>query len=361
MEETKKMSFGRRMLIFFVGILAFIGLFSAILCAVNPLISPNFFVVSSYFGLGFWVIILFNLFIFIVLIILKAKKIKFVPILSLIIAVPGFMNSYSVKKQSTDEGYIKIMTYNVCQFSDVTTKDKKIAKSEIIEIIKSQNPDIVCLQESGSWNDKISKDFAEKINCKYYAFNKNHYGNVMFSKYPFYDDEYTDKCNSNTEYLVRGVNAGGLGKFYVECVHLQSFMITDNEIDYINDARIYDRKSDTIGKSVIYKLKEGFIKRTKDVSVLVDNLPEYDVPIVVCGDFNDTPLSYTYHRMRKANLNDAFLKVGHGIGKTYCGRLPLLRIDYFWHNEQIVPMTYERVKQKLSDHYPITMTFNVIH
>lgn len=361
-EAAKKKSFGRRMLIFFVSIFAFIGLISAVLCAINPLISPNFFVLTSYFGLSFWFILFFNLLVLIVLIILKAKKIKLVPLVSLIIAVPGFMNSYSVKQQSTDEGYIKVMTYNVCQFRDVTSKDKRDGKLEMIEIIKSQNPDIVCMQESGSWNDKIASDFAEKINCKYYAFNNiTHDGNVMFSKYPLFKDDFTDKCDKNTTYVVRGVNAGGLGKFYIECIHLQSFMITDNEIDYINDARIYDRKSDTLGKSVIYKLKEGYEGRMADTQKLVENLPDNGMPVVVCGDFNDTPLSYTYRQMRKAGLNDAFLEVGKGIGKTYCGKLPLLRIDYFWHNEQIVPMTYVRVKQKLSDHYPIIMTFNVTH
>lgn len=360
--KAKKKSFGRRMLIFFVSIFAVIGFISAMLCAINPLISPTFFVFSSYFGLGFWIILLFNISVLFVLIILKAKKTKLFPIIALIIAVPGFMNSYSVKKQSTDEGNLKVMTYNVHHFSNVTSNKKSISKQDIIDMINAQNPDIVCMQESGSWNDKMAKDFAAKINCKYYAYNNvKHNGNVFFSKYPLFKDEFTDKCDANTTYVVRGVNAGGLGKFYLECVHLQSFMITDDEIEYINDARIYDRKSDAIGKSVIYKLKDGFIKRTEDIQNLVVNLPENGVPIIVCGDFNDTPLSYTYHRMRKANMNDAFLKVGHGIGKTYCGKLPLLRIDYFWYSDDIVPMTFIRVRTKMSDHYPIVMTFNVTH
>lgn len=360
-ETTKKKSFGKRMLLFLVGIFAIIGLISAFLCAINPLISPNFFVFSSFFGLGFWVILFYNLFILLVLIILKAKRIKLVTIVSLIIAVPGFMKSYSVKQKSTDEGYIKVMTYNVCQFHDVTSEKKRSSREDIIEIINAHNPDVVCFQESETWNHKKATEFAEKINCKYYAFNKKYYYNVMFSKYPFFEDEFTDRCNENTCYTVRGVNAGGLGKFYFECVHLQSFMITDDEIDYINDARIYDRKSDALGKSVFFKLKEGFKGRTADTKDLVENLPENGMPIVVCGDFNDTPMSYTYRQMRKAGLKDAFLEVGKGIGKTYCGKLPLLRIDYFWYNDKIVPMTYERVKHKLSDHYPIIMTFNVTH
>ena len=183
----------------------------------------------------------------------------------------------------------------------------------------------------------------------------------MFSKYPFYIDDFTDKCNKNTTNLVRGVDAGEHGKFYVECVHLQSFMLSESEIDYITDAKNHIRQSDTLGKSLIFKLKVGFKERTSDTKDIVENLPDNGFPLVVCGDFNDTPTSYTCNQLRKAGLNEAFIQVGKGIGKTYCGKLPLLRIDYFWHNDGIVPMTYDRVKRKLSDHYPIIMTFNVTH
>ena len=65
--------------------------------------------------------------------------------------------------------------------------------------------------------------------------------------------------------------------------------------------------------------------------------------------------------MSKTGMSDAFLKAGNGIGKTYCGRLPLLRIDYLWTNDLIVPMTFEVLKFKQSDHYPVVMSFNVTH
>ena len=51
----------------------------------------------------------------------------------------------------------------------------------------------------------------------------------------------------------------------------------------------------------------------------------------------------------------------NGIGKTYCGRLTLIRIDYLWTNDLIVPMTFEVLKFKQSDHYPVVMSFNVTH
>ena len=363
-EKAKKKSFGRRMLIFLVGIFAVIGLLSQFLCAINPMISPNYFVITSYFGVAFWPIFIANLLILLILILLKARKALLYPLLALVIAIPGFLRSYSIKKENTEPGNLKIMSYNIACFRDITDnqRDSNSVKLDIIETIKEQNPDVLCLQECNlSKTKKVDyiADFAEEIGCEYYFGTK---GNWIFSKYPFEDDEFTDLFNSIENVgFVKLIDAGGLGKFYVECVHLQSFNITKEEIEYLRDAKNYVENSETTGKSLIFKLKEGFQKRTEDTKMIVGNMPQNGLPIIICGDFNDTPLSYTYHQMRNAGMNDAFLQVGHGLGKTYCGRLPLLRIDYFWHSDDIVPMTFTRVKKKMSDHYPIVMTFNVTH
>lgn len=363
-DKKGKKSFGRRMLIFFVGIFAVVGLFSSFLCAINPIISPNYFVFTSYFGVAFWPIFIANLLILFILIVLKARKALLYPFLALTIAIPGFLKSYSVKKEKTEPGNIKIVSYNIAYFRDITDnqRDLNSVKPDIIEIIKDQNPDVLCLQECNLRKTKKTDyiaDFAEQIGCEYYFSTKS---NWIFSKYPIEDDEFTDHFNMiDNVGFVKMINAGGLGRFYVECVHLKSFSITKEEIEYLRDTKNYVEKSETVGKSLIFKLKEGFQMRTADTKTLVENMPQNGLPIIICGDFNDTPLSYTYHQMRNAGMNDAFLQVGSGLGKTYCGRLPLLRIDYFWHSDDIIPMTFTRVKKKISDHYPIVMTFNVTH
>ena len=363
-EKGKKRSFGRRMLIFLVGIFAVIGLLSSFLCAINPMISPNHFVITSYFGVSFWPIFLFNLLILMALIVLKARKAILYPFLALAIAIPGFLNSYSVKKEHIEPGNIKIMSYNVAYLRDITDNQRNAesVRYDLIDIVKEQNPDILCIQEGRfRVTNKVDEiaDFAKQIGREYCY---SAAGNFMFSKYPIEDDEFTERLNKIDDVgFVKLINAGGLGKFYVECVHLQSFSISKEEIEYLRDAKHYVEYSETVGKSLIFKLKEGFQKRTEDTKTIVGNMPQNGHPIIICGDFNDTPLSYTYHQMRNAGMNDAFLQVGSGLGKTYCGRLPLLRIDYFWHSDDIVPMTFTRVTKKMSDHYPIIMTFNVTH
>lgn len=358
----KKKPFLNKVVIFIVAIFAFIAMISMLLCAINPLINPNFFVWTSFFGLAFWPILIANILIFIVFILLKAKKSLFISLLALIFAVPGFMRSYSVNKELTDEGNLKIMTYNVCQFYDINDNKRSInlVKNDIIELINNEKPDIVCLQESGRWTTESADDFGKKIGCEYHSRNTHsHRGNIIFSKYPLEDDSFTESFNaSGAAGFAKLVKAKAKGTFYLENTHLQSYNISKDEIEYVGDTKNYVEKSST-GKSIVRKLKEGFQMRTSNTSLIVENMPQNSFPILIVGDFNDTPQSYTYHRMKKAGLEDAFLEVGHGVGTTYCGKLPMLRIDYFWHNENISPFTFKVIKKQISDHYPIVMTFNV--
>ena len=176
-EKAKKKSFGRRMLIFLVGIFAVIGLLSSFLCAINPMISPNYFVLTSYFGVSFWPILLFNLLILLVLIVLKARKALLYPFLALAIAIPGFLKSYSIKKEGIEPGNIKIMSYNIAHFRDITDiqRDAKSVKAEILEIVKDQNPDVLCLQEcylrKGKKVDEVA-EFIEQTGLEYHYNSK---------------------------------------------------------------------------------------------------------------------------------------------------------------------------------------------
>jgi endonuclease/exonuclease/phosphatase family metal-dependent hydrolase len=72
----------------------------------------------------------------------------------------------------------------------------------------------------------------------------------------------------------------------------------------------------------------------------------------VCGDFNDTPISYTYSTI-KEKLADAFKESGIGIGNSYVG-IPSLRIDYILHDKKFNSYNYKKNKYELSDHFPIS-------
>lgn len=255
---------------------------------------------------------------------------------------------------------MKVMTYNVGIFRDYNAYSRPVSevKNTVVDLVNEYNPDIICFQESGRWTENTASDFSKMIGYEYFSYNNSN-GNSYFSKYPIkktdlFSEEGIDKFAD-----VREVVLGKGKSFYLVNCHFNSFGITRKEIDYINDAKNIVKDSDKHGRSVISKLKRGFERRTETTDLLVKNMPKDDVPLVICGDFNDTPLSYTYHKMKITGLQDAFISNSFGIGKTYCGSLPLLRIDYFWYNDMIEVTDYLRIKRTTSDHYPLMMKFNI--
>ena len=92
--------------------------------------------------------------------------------------------------------------------------------------------------------------------------------------------------------------------------------------------------------------------RAKQAQQISRHLCRAPYPVVLCGDFNDTPLSYTYRQM-KIGLKDAFTECGRGLGNTYIGEFPSFRIDYILHSPEITALSYLRDTLAFSDHYPI--------
>jgi endonuclease/exonuclease/phosphatase family metal-dependent hydrolase len=79
---------------------------------------------------------------------------------------------------------------------------------------------------------------------------------------------------------------------------------------------------------------------------------ESPFPVIICGDFNDTPTSYTYATISKG-LTDAFLQSGTGIGKTYVGIFPTLRIDFILLSKELESLQTQTIEKPFSDHYPL--------
>ena len=107
---------------------------------------------------------------------------------------------------------------------------------------------------------------------------------------------------------------------------------------------------------MLWKLKKAFVLRAGQVDILADHLASCRYPVILCGDFNDTPSSYTYRRLTK-KLNDTYIEQGKGLfGATYGGRLPSFRIDYILHTGTFRADDYYKYPVDLSDHFPITAT-----
>ena len=92
--------------------------------------------------------------------------------------------------------------------------------------------------------------------------------------------------------------------------------------------------------------------QNRQVTKITNLIKASEYPVILCGDFNDPPSSFTYREISNL-LNDAFLEKGNGFGFTYAGGLPFLRIDYFMVSEELCISSFQRINNTHSDHYPI--------
>jgi endonuclease/exonuclease/phosphatase family metal-dependent hydrolase len=113
-------------------------------------------------------------------------------------------------------------------------------------------------------------------------------------------------------------------------------------------------ESETLGeiKSISASLRKGFITRSIQAKLVKKNIDSSPYPVLVTGDFNDTPVSYSYRRIRRG-LNDSFVTSGYGAGFTYKGNYPANRIDYILYDNELESRSFNILKVKYSDHYPV--------
>ena len=282
------------------------------------------------------------------------------------------MESFNYKKERDN---IRVMSWNVEHFVILEHKTHPEKKTEMIEIVNSFHPDIACFQEMVA-NDTTRNainyipDFEKKLGMKnyYYAYDKkldfdrnHHFGIITFSRFPIINHKKitVEKNNYNAIYQYVDI-VKDADTFRVFNIHLQSLRFSPTNKMYIENPSLTDDYSYYQTKSVIKKLKIGFIKRKEQIENIKSEVDKSPYPVILCGDFNDLPNSYAYNLIGES-LNNAFRSMGSGIGNTFSGILPTLRIDNIFVDKKFDINQFTRVKKKLSDHYPIVSDIKFNH
>jgi endonuclease/exonuclease/phosphatase family metal-dependent hydrolase len=273
-------------------------------------------------------------------------------------------DGFSVAKK---KGALRVMSWNVEHFEIRSHNRNPEIKAAMLATINEMQPDIACFQEmvaSETDNRAINylPDFLQELGLPYYhyAYNpkldydsKHHFGIIIFSKYPIINSKTCSypphDYNSIFQYadMVKGTDT-----FRVFNVHLQSLKFTASNKSYINDPSMNDQTDLEKSKSVVSKLKTGFIKRFRQSNHIRESIEQSPYPVLVCGDFNDVPNSYAYYTIGKG-LKNAFSEKGSGIGNTFDGIAPTLRIDQIFTDPRFEIIQYKRIRKKLSDHFPL--------
>ncbi len=105
-------------------------------------------------------------------------------------------------------------------------------------------------------------------------------------------------------------------------------------------------------------MKQAYTKRAQQAVAVSEHMTEHQGEKILCGDFNDVPVSYTY-KTAAASLKDAFVEKSFGFGTTYASPLSIFRIDYTLFDERLRINSYKTIRKELSDHYPVCVTFSV--
>jgi endonuclease/exonuclease/phosphatase family metal-dependent hydrolase len=103
------------------------------------------------------------------------------------------------------------------------------------------------------------------------------------------------------------------------------------------------------------RVSTRFVKQQDQVEAILENKEKSKYPVIICGDFNNTPFSYVYHKLSE-EMNDAFEEAGNGIGTTFFFEYYPMRIDYILSSKNMEVLSFETIKKTFSDHYPIMAT-----
>ena len=328
-------------------------------------ISPVDFALPAFFGLAYPYLLLIN----IIFIVIWLALLKFEALISTVVIAIGFThfsNYIKLTKPSGDKsGTFKVLSYNVRLFNYFENKNEVNSGKKVLQFLKLQKPDILCLQEFFSPGNPVQEEDAIKnaLGGKYYSHMKvlergknRYYGIVTFSKYPVINrGEIIHPGSSSlsiyTDILIQK------DTFRIFNNHLQSFRLKRMERSFLEEiSSSTDKETVDEVKSLSLSLKKGFVRRSRQAQVVKDHVNRSPFPVIVAGDFNDTPVSYSYRKIRKG-LNDSFVNSGYGAGFTYKGNYPPNRIDYILYDNALINTYFEIIRVRYSDHYPIVAYF----
>lgn len=359
--------------------LAFVAMLLLLSTYASPYVVSKYFWFTSLLGLAYPFILLINILLAVYFLLRKSKFTWLIllvilagwPLLSASVAT----NFLAIPQDTTATTSLKIMSYNVRNFDLYNWSENEEARESMMELIRVEDPDMVCFQEF--YTEDIGefhnvKFLVNNLNYKYYHFEqtltlrgKDHWGLAIFSKHPIKKRDKVTFSNSKNN-LAAYTDIDVMGQVVrLFNVHLQSIHLGKRDLKYVKSLK--GLKKEDLSKieehiqsstSILLKLKEAYRKRAIQAQDLAQHINRSPYPVIVCGDFNDTPTSYTY-QMVKQDMKDAFLESGLGLGGTYNGPLPSFRIDYIFTDSTFLIHDFDVIHKDYSDHYPITCTFGM--
>lgn len=355
-----------------VNILVLIALIASCLACY---IDPSVFWPLQFLGLAFPFIVVLA-FAFLLISAGARTLIFWVNLAAIVFAWPFIRTVVALHADSGETKGIKVMSYNVRNFDLYNWSGNKETRSEIMKLIRSQSPDIICFQEYYTDDNEFrdTEYLRDSLGYKY------HYMRVTYEKHPVPDG--SRKANHMqwglaifSRYEIAGKGLIQIGQSTAnQCMyadirvsgrmlrvyntHLQSIHLGYDDYDTIEELSENQSTSWYKLKNILRKMKRATAARAHQARTLRDAIGQYQGAKILCGDFNDAPVSYTYQTI-SGDMKDAFVERGRGFGSSFATRLGVYRIDFMLTDPAMVIHFCRTIHRRLSDHYPIVTSLSL--
>ncbi len=310
-----------------------------------PFISIDKAPIVAFFSLGIPILVFVNLF-FLLFWLIGRKKQLFLSLVVLVISyfslTSFFMFRFSKGKMEAED--LRVMTFNVRGFNKNQEIKNPNLFEEVLDLIKTENPDIICFQE---FNDNRQKSFS---NYKYkylkYIDNKGKVTLAIYSKYPI--------INSGLLNFPESPNNGSFADVMykndtlrIYNLHLESLRIIPDK-----DALAKEQSS-----KLFKRVSHSFEKQQEQAEIVKSHRALVSYKTIICGDFNGTQYSNVYKTIKGEDMKDTFQEKGTGYGRTYNFKYYPFRIDFILADNRLEVITHKNFDLNLSDHFPVMASF----
>lgn len=372
-EKRKHRSLGLRIISFLNDITMTVASICAVtlllLCAVSVYVSPVLFKYSSILGLIFPGAVVMTVLVFCVCLIFCFRR-SWICLVGLLLSFGSIRSYFPVNPFQAahipSAEALRVITYNTHRAGNVRDSD---VRKDFLQYVLDQQADIFVFQEGSpeflDW-DSIVSQFRQRYPYCDIPFPGQSTYQGCCSRYPIKRSEVVTHVGSGNAAIAFWINHPTKQDILVINCHLRSNQLTENEREQYSEIVHNSNQSATTSgqtQNTVRTLAGKFVKAAELRAHMADTIAEYlhkhrDVPTIVCGDFNDTPISYSCYRVKGCGLDDAFRTTGNGMGRSFNKDAIAVRIDHAFFSRHFKPISarIDRIPD-WSDHYPLITTF----
>ncbi len=318
-----------------------------LLAYLAPLVNPNAFWPLSFLGLAFPALLFAHL-AFILWWVLRRHAYVFFSLACLLVGGEhwGALLRWPAKPLPPTEKSFRVVSFNMGKILMGSPEQLDRQKKRLRELfLQLGEVDILCAQEC---NEYMAGTLLEQEG---FPHHHRFRGTAVFSRLPILgagDIPFENSVNSAhwVDVAIQGQ------RVRVFNVHLQSSRISYFTWKLSKNHDLQNPETWKGLRGILARYRATARMRARQAARLRQAVKDSPYPVLLCGDFNEPPNTYTY-RLLSRGLQDSFRLRGGGWGSTYAGVFPFLRIDYILADTSFRVLRHRVLRRPLADHYPV--------